>query len=382
MKRGLVSIIIITSLILASVSFINQNNILDVTGMFIDDGLSFKSERIFNGLSYKKTHVTQLTSNKFNDNIFYQEPNHFSPDSSKYLFMSKRIDGKNRIYVMDMVDGNINLISKNAFWGWSPSWSADNKIIYTTLGKIHFVDVNKSFNEDIVNIQTGNVISFIRSDPSGSRIIFVEEEHVKTDHHKSLSIINFDGEDYRRLFFTNEKNIFYIDHPVWINDDEVLFLTRGFNRNFSNDFNKPFIINVNNNKIRRIPVECSHYDVNPKGDKILCATEGYIIDLYGNILKNFKPYQGHGAWHPDGNTFLITVHPGYISKDSVYQNKIIIMDFNSDKRDILVNHFNSYNSSAHSQPNAQFSRDGKYIIYESDYLGKKNTDLFLVETGL
>ena len=36
--------------------------------MLISDNLSFKSEE-FSGLSYKKTHITQLTSNRFNDNI-------------------------------------------------------------------------------------------------------------------------------------------------------------------------------------------------------------------------------------------------------------------------------------------------------------------------
>ena len=114
----------------------------------------------------------------------------------------------------------------------------------------------------------------------------------------------------------------------------------------------------------------------------MCASEGYIIDLYGNILKDISPYQGHGAWHPDGNTFLITVHPGYLPIDSIYKNKIIIMKLDSNDKYILVSHDNSYDSNTHSQPNAQFSSDGKYIIYETDYMGAKNTDLFLVESGL
>ena len=75
MKRGLVSILIVISLILVSLSFLNKNNILDITGMLISDNLSFKSERIFQGLSYKKTHITQLTSNRFNDNIFTRSLN-------------------------------------------------------------------------------------------------------------------------------------------------------------------------------------------------------------------------------------------------------------------------------------------------------------------
>ena len=34
-------------------------------------------------------------------------------------------------------------------------------------------------------------------------------------------------------------------------------------------------------------------------------------------------------------------------------------------------HDNSYDNATHSQPNAQFSSDGKYIIYETDYMGAK-----------
>ena len=38
------------------------------------------------------------------------------------------------------------------------------------------------------------------------------------------------------------KKYFYLDHPVWINDHEILFLTRGKDRDFHGDFNKPLVL--------------------------------------------------------------------------------------------------------------------------------------------
>ncbi len=57
------------------------------------------------------------------------------------------------------------------------------------------------------------------------------------------------------------------------------------------------------------------------------------------------------------------------------------MKFSSDEIYSLVSHENTYDSSieVHVQPNAQFSRDGKHIIYESDRNQMQNIDLYLVE---
>ena len=162
-------------------------------------------------------------------------------------------------------------------------------------------------------------------------------------------------------------------------ENTILFLTRGKNRDFTGDFNKPYLFNLDAGNFTRFPICCSHYDVHPNGDKILCASEGYIIDLDGNILKETYGIRGHGVWSSDDDTFLMTGDPVPVTEDSQYFGKITIMKLSTNETYNLVSHENTYDSSlsAHIQPNAHFSIDGKYIIYQSDRNG--NLDLFLVE---
>ena len=342
------------------------------------------SEKTFYKKSDVGTDVIQLTSNSFHDGIFYQEPNYFSPDNSKFLFKSEDRNAKGGIYLLDLNTGDIGLL-KNSPFGWTPTWSKDGKEVYVgENSKILAINIKTlPFllfgvpEERTINIPTDSSwITFLHLNPSGDRLLFIEEGQ-KT--HKALSTIKTDGSDYRKLFITDQETVFFLDHPTFVDDNTILFLTRGENRNFRGDFNKPYLITLDG-KLTRIPTTCSHYDVNPNGDKILCGQNGYIIDLEGNKLKEFPEINGHGAWAPDGDVFLLTGDPVPVPKESQYFGKIVIMKFSSDEIYSLVSHESTYDSSlTHIQPNAQFSRDGKHIIYESDRNQMQNTDLYLVE---
>lgn len=334
------------------------------------------SEKTFYKKSDAGTDVFRLTSDSGNDRIFYQEPNYFSPDSSKFLFKSDRGDGKERLYLLDISSGEINLLIKSDSYGHIPTWSFDGKEIFIgNYGKIIALDT-KTFQEKNIEIPEKSWITFLHINPSGNKILFVEEG---VEDHKGLSIINTDGTGFRRLFSADYDTVFFIDHPIFIDDNQILFLTRGSDRNFSNEYNQPYIINLEGDQ-RRLPVECSHYDVNTKSNKILCGSEGYIIDLKGNVLRNFSEIRGHGVWAPDGDTFLMTGDPMPVPSGPFF-GKIIIMKLSSDEKYNLVSHESTYDSSLekHIQPNAQFSRNGKYVIYESDKKQSKNSDLYLVE---
>mgnify|MGYP006109475711 FL=1 len=336
------------------------------------------SENTFYKKSDVGTDVIQLTSNSFHDGIFYQEPNYFSPDNSKFLFKSADRDAKNGIYLLDLNAGDIRLL-KNSPFGWIPTWSKDGKEVYVgERSKILAINI-KTLEERTINIPTDSswIITFLHLNPSGDRLLFIEEGR-KT--HKALSTIKTDGSDYRKLFIADQETVFFLDHPTFVDDNTILFLTRGENRNFRGDFNKPYLITLDG-KMTRIPTTCSHYDVNPNGDKILCGQDGYIIDLEGNKLKEFPEINGHGAWAPDGDAFLVTGDPVPVPKESQYFGKIVIMKFSSDEIYSLVSHESTYDSSGnpHTQPNAQFSRDGKHIIYESDRNQMQNSNLYLVE---
>jgi hypothetical protein len=341
---------------------------------------SYNSEMEFYKKSDMGTEVIRLTNDSANDDIYYQNPSFFSPDDSKFLFRSQRGDGNYRLYLIDLESGNITLLREDTSFGWMPTWSKDGKEVYVGhIGKIIAINI-ENYEENIIEIPTDSWITFLDLSPSGDQIVFVEEESRSwIDHHKILSVINIDGSDYKQVYILDHVNEFYLDHPFFIEENLILFLTRGYNRDFTGDFNKPYLLNLDTGNISRFPLCCSHYDVHPNGDKILCASEGYIIDLEGNILKETYGIKGHGVWSSDGDTFMMTGDPFPVPEGSSYFGKIMIMKFSSNETYNLVSHENTYDSSleAHIQPNAHFSRDGRFIIYQSDKDG--NLDLYLVE---
>jgi Tol biopolymer transport system component len=341
---------------------------------------SYNSEMEFYKKSDMGTDVIRLTNDSANDDIFYQNPSFFSPDDSKFLFRSQRGDGKYRLYILDLISGDINLLREDTSFGWIPTWSKNSEEVYVGhIGKIITINV-ENFEARIIDIPSDSWITFLDLSPSGDQLVFVEENTLPwIDHHKILSVINIDGSGYRQVYILDHVNEFYLDHPFFIDENTILFLTRGENRDFTGDFNKPYLINLETGNISRFPICCSHYDVHPDGDKILCASEGYIIDLDGNILKETFGIKGHGVWSSDGETFMMTGDPVPVTNDSPYFGKITIMKLSSNETYNLVSHENTYDSSleVHIQPNAHFSRDGRFIIYLSDKDG--NLDLYMVE---
>ena len=332
------------------------------------------SEKNFYEKSDVGTDVFRLTADPGNDKIFYQEPNYFNPQDSLFLFKSDRDNGKEKIYLLNLRSGEIIQLRESSSFGHIPTWSIDGKEVYIgTKGEIIVTPI-KDVKERRIRIPDDSWITFLHVNPSGDKIIFVEES---ADGHKGLAVVNVNGSDYKRLFSTDNKSVFYIDHPTFIDNNKILFLTRGKNRDFTGDYNKPYILDLNG-ALSRLPLECSHYDINFQGDKILCASEGYIINLNGDILQSFSELRGHGVWAPDGITFLMTGDP--VSVSERYFGKIVIMIFGSNISYNLVSHESTYNSSVevHIQPNAQFSRNGRYVIYESDRGKSQNSDLYLV----
>jgi hypothetical protein len=316
--------------------------------------------------------VWQLTNSTGEDRIFYQEPNYFGPDGEKFLFKSDRADGQQRLYLLELGTGKIRLVRQSSSFGWAPCWSKDGKEIYVgETGKILVINTD-SLKEKEIKVPSGLWITFLHLNPSGQRLVFIEED---MKGHRALSVMNTDGSDYRNLFEVDRKEIYYFDHPIFVDDDTVLVLTRGKDRDFSGMYNVPYLVKLDGTK-DRLKAVCSHYDVNVQRKLVLCGSEGYIVDLGGNKVKEFEDLRGHGVWAPDGKTFLMTPDPVPVPSGP-YSRKIVLLSSASDEKTVLIVHGNSYDSSlaVHTQPNAQFSPDGKAVIYESDKSGQ--TDLFM-----
>src|SRR3989344_2818068 len=271
LMRWLIFIILGIFIILAVIFFFGGNDIKynEETRSIIFD---IPKEKSFYKKSDLGTDVMRLTNASGNDGIFYQEPNYFSDNGKYFLFKSER-DGKDRLMVIDLESGNMTFIKKTRMYGWAPAWN-DNKVYVGDSSKIIIIDI-ENYEESKIDLPDNVIATFIHFNPAGDKMVFVEEIF---GEHKSLSVINVNGTGYKKLFILDKEKEFYLDHPTFINDYEILFLTRGEERNFSGDFNKPYVINLEGIK-RRLPLDCSHYGINSNGDKIICASEGYIIDL-------------------------------------------------------------------------------------------------------
>ena len=300
-------------------------------------------EKTFYNESDIGTNAYQLTDNPGEDSIFYQNPSFSSPDGSKFLFRQELGDGIYRLHILDLKSGENILLRNDPSFGWMPSWSGNGSEVYVGHeGKIIAIDPD-TLNEREIELQTDSWITFLNV--REKRILFVEEERGRGNTvHERLSIVNEDGTGYRRLYEIDKKTEFYLDHPLFIDDDKVLFLTRGVDRDFQGDFNRPYILEIGKGTLKRIPRECSHYDIHPKGDKILCTSEGYVIDLEGNILKE-TGIQGHGVWAPDGDAFLMTGDPIPVPEGDQYFGKIVLMSLGSDEIIPVISHENTYDSS-------------------------------------
>ena len=101
-------------------------------------------EKTLYGTSDVGTDVIKLTSQGDN-HIFYQEPNSFNEDSSKFIFKSQR-NGKDGLYVIDIQSGEITLLS-NSF-GHIAAWSGD-EVFFGQHGKITAIDVHTMKKRDL-----------------------------------------------------------------------------------------------------------------------------------------------------------------------------------------------------------------------------------------
>lgn len=309
--------------------------------------------------------IHRFTSDAGDDDVFYQEPRSFGgPDGDLFLFRSTRGDGEYRLHLLNLTSGAIARAFEDTSFGWSPTWSADGRELVVGQGaKLVVLDATTGAARD-VPLPTDSWITFPHVSPDGTRLLFVEEARTSgAAQHLALGLARLDGSGYRRLYTLDGATEQYLDHPVWLDDMRVAFLTRGPARDFRGDFNRPYVLDLATGALARLPHECSHYDPNPRASLLLCGQEGYVLDASGTTTFAYEGIHGHAAWAPDGERFLATADPVPVPEGQPHHGTIALLRMGSDARVDLVRHGSAYDSVGHDQPDAQWSPDGRWIVW-------------------
>lgn len=322
--------------------------------------------------------VRQLTSDPADDDVFYQEPRSFGGAARDlFLFRSARGDGQHRLHLVNLTSGAIARLRDDTSFGWSPTWTLDgNTVIVGHDRALLLIDAATGETRTIA-LPTDAWITFPHVSPDGSRVLFVEEARGAGEAtHLALGMARLDGSAYERLYALDRQTEFFLDHPVWLDDATVAFLTRGEGRDFRSGFNRPYVLDLGTRAIQRLPHECSHYDPNPRASLLLCGQEGYVLEKRGTKVFTYAGIHGHAAWAPDGERFLATADPVPVPEGEPHHGTIALLRMGSEARVDLVRHGSAYDSVAHDQPDAQWSPDGRWIVWTA------RGDLWAVEAPL
>lgn len=191
---------------------------------------------------------------------------HWSPDGSKIVFQSDRLNNNNEIYVMDDDGSNIVRLTNNSTDDLTPVWSPDGE-------KIAFQSVR-----------------------DGNSEIYV----MNTDGSNQKNITHYLGEDM---------------HPKWSADSKKLIFSsiRGY-WNFVDIYE----INIDGSGLNRITTDVSidtYAEWSHDGSKIITRriisgypnSEIFLLDADGSNSKNItmdSAFDGWPSWHPSGKKIV------------------------------------------------------------------------------
>lgn len=311
--------------------------------------------------------VRRLTSDAADDDIFYQEPRSFGGASGDLLLIrSARGDGQYRLHLVNVTTGAIALLREDVGFGWSPTWTRDGREVLVGHARtLLFLDALTGATRS-VPLPTEAWITFPHVSPNGTRVLFVEETLRKGEtEHLALGLARLDGSGYERVYTLDHARESFLDHPVWLDEERIAFLTRGKGRDFHGEFNKPYVLDLATRELTRLPYECSHYDPNPLTPALLCGQEGYVLDVSGRKVFSYEGIHGHATWAPDGKRFLATADPVPVPEGRPHHGTIVLLRSESDAREDMVLHGSAYDSIGHDQPDAQWSPDGRWIAWSA-----------------
>ena len=276
----------------------------------------------------KPKRITKLT------NIESSYP-YWSPDGSKIVFQSNRLDDNSEVYVMDSKGQNIMRLTNAEGFDENPIWSPDgNSILFATNRdgnhEIYMMDSNGENQRNLSNLPAYDGHPNFSHD--GQKIIFNSSRIMSPNHSVDSAFTRTSNIEIYEMNLDGSNVIRVPDYPSWdtypdLSPDGTKIAFR--RRTVSNIMGKEignsevFIANRDGSGAYNLSNHPGHDgwpSWSPDGTKIAFASEReraqnwqiYTINLDGSELTRLTEFDSQGAefakpqWSPQGDKIICT----------------------------------------------------------------------------
>jgi TolB protein len=276
----------------------------------------------------KTKNITKLT------NIESSYP-YWSPDGSKIVFQSNRLDDNSEVYIMDSDGRHIVRLTNSEGFDEAPIWSPDgNSILFTTDRdgdhEIYIMDVNGENQRNLTNHPAYD--GHPNFSPDGQKIIFNSSRIMSPNHSVDSSFTRTSNIELYEMNLDGSNVTRVTNYPSWdtypdISPDgtKIAFRRRTVSNIMGKDIgnSEVFIANRDGSEAYNITNHPEHDgwpSWSPDGTKIAFASERergqnwqiYTIKLDGTELTRLTEFDSQGAefakpqWSPKGDKILCT----------------------------------------------------------------------------
>jgi len=276
----------------------------------------------------KTKNITKLT------NIESSYP-YWSPDGSKIVFQSNRLDDNSEVYIMDSDARHIVRLTNSEGFDEAPIWSPDgNSILFTTDRdgdhEIYIMDVNGENQRNLTNHPAYD--GHPNFSPDGQKIIFNSSRIMSPNHSVDSSFTRTSNIELYEMNLDGSNVTRVTNYPSWdtypdISPDgtKIAFRRRTVSNIMGKDIgnSEVFIANRDGSEAYNITNHPEHDgwpSWSPDGTKIAFASERergqnwqiYTIKLDGTELTRLTEFDSQGAefakpqWSPKGDKILCT----------------------------------------------------------------------------
>ncbi|MBL8012394.1 MAG: PD40 domain-containing protein [Candidatus Omnitrophica bacterium] len=312
----------------------------------------------FIGCTKKNTTTTLegLTLERMTTLACYDGQPKMSPDGKFVAYISTQI-GDKHVFIYNMDDGSIHPLTANEGVDEGADFSPDNeRIVFSSylLGQSDLWIIDKQ--EEMTQVtKTDNANEFSPAWSSDGKWIFFVQ------HDSNYKICKVNAQNFSEVVILYDDPL-PIDKPSLSSSENKVFFQR-------NDKNQTEICHVDSDgegftSFIHSSFDEKHPSVSPNGKWLAYVSNATgVYEIYISPTDRFHPVavtrssQDHffPSWSSDGKNILFESLPNWDIK---------IIDVETQKDSMLVDHLTNDESPA-------FTPDGRYVIFNSDRLGKK-----------